>query len=159
MNSPEQNVPERTEFTPRAFQTGGGWATNEEGNALSENLLTLRKRKWIVLAAVFIGGVFGVIKAVTTPKVYTAGGTIQVRPGASNEYRVASSSGIAAEDLGVRLETEVAILQSNALLLKVAEELKLEDDPLLLGPKSPVTHLDPNDRAVQDGMIGFLHGG
>lgn len=159
MNSPEQNVPERTEFTPRAFQTGGGWATNEEGNALSENLLTLRKRKWIVIAAVFIGGVFGVVKAVTTPKVYTASGTIQVRPGASNEYRIAGSSGMGSEDLGVRLETEVAILQSNSLMLKVAEEMKLEDDPIFLGPNSPVKHLDQNDRNVQNAMIGFLQGG
>lgn len=159
MNSPEQNVPERTEFTPRAFQTGGGWATNEEGNALSENLLTLRKRKWIVLAALFIGGVFGVIKAVTTPKVYTAGGNIQVRPGASNEYRVGAQSGVDQEDLGVRLETEVSILQSKSLLLKVAKELKLEDDPIFLGPKPLVRHPDPNDRNVQDSMIGFLEGG
>ncbi|HUZ04150.1 MAG TPA: polysaccharide biosynthesis tyrosine autokinase [Acidobacteriaceae bacterium] len=159
MNSPEQNVPERSEFTPHAFQTGGGWTTNEEGNALSENLLTLRKRKWIVLAAIFIGGVFGVIKAVTTPKVYTAGGTIQVRPGASNEYRIAGQSGPGSEDLSIRLETEVAILQSDSLLLKVADELKLEDDPIFLGPHPLAKHLDPNNRNVQDGMIGFLHGG
>ncbi len=159
MNSPEQSVPERSEFSPRAFQTGGGWATNEEGNALAENLLTLRKRKWIVLAAVFIGGVFGVVKAVTTPKVYTAAGTIQVRPGASNEYRIGGASGMGQEDLGVRLETEVSILQSSALLLKVADELKLYDDPAFLGPKSTIRHLDPTDRTVQDQMIGFLGGG
>ncbi|HUZ03884.1 MAG TPA: polysaccharide biosynthesis tyrosine autokinase [Acidobacteriaceae bacterium] len=159
MNSPGHNVPDTSEFTPRSFQTGGGWATNEEGNALSENLLTLRKRKWIVIAAVFIGGVFGVVKAVTTPKVYTAGGTIQVRPGAANEYRVSGQSGMGQEDLGVRLETEVSILQSSSLLLKVAEELKLEDNPVFLGPKATVHHLDPNDRAVQEQMIGFLSGG
>jgi capsular exopolysaccharide synthesis family protein len=159
MNSPDKDLPERTEFTPRAFQTGGGWTSNEEGNALSENLLTLRKRKWLVLAAAFIGIVFGVVKAVTTPKVYTAGGTIQVRPGASNEYRIAGSAGMGQEDLGIRLETEVSILQSDALLLKVARELKLEDDPLFLGPKSLVKHLDPEDRTVQDAMIGFLQGG
>lgn len=159
MNSPGHNVPDTSEFTPRSFQTGGGWATNEEGNALSENLLTLRKRKWIVIAAVFIGGVFGVVKAVTTPKEYTAGGTIQVRPGAANEYRVSGQSGMGQEDLGVRLETEVSILQSSSLLLKVAEELKLEENPIFLGPKATVHYLDPNDRAVQEGMIGFLSGG
>jgi capsular exopolysaccharide synthesis family protein len=159
MNSPEQNVPERPTFTPRTFQTGGGWAANEEGNALSENLLTLRKRKWIVIAAVFIGGVFGVVKAVTTPKVYTAGGTIQVRQGAANEYRVSGQPGMGQEDLSVRMETEISILQSSTLLLKVAEGLKIEDNPIFLGSKPITSHPDPNDRAVQDRMIGFLAGG
>ncbi len=146
------------EFKPRSFQTGGGWVTNEEGNALAENLLTLRKRKWIVLSAVFIGTVFGVIRAVTTPKTYVSSGTIQVRPGSSNEYRIGSGSS-GPQDLGTRLETEVAILQSDSLLLKVAKELKLEDNPAFLGPKATVTHVDPNDPAVQDWMIGYLRGG
>lgn len=159
MKSAEQGLPGQEEFTPRAFQTGGGWTTNEEGNALSENLLTLRKRKWLVFTMAFIGTVIGVIKAVTVPKVYTASGTIQVRPGAANEYRIPGSGGVGQEDLGVRMETEVSILQSDALLLKVARELKLEDNPMFLGPKSPVTHMDPEDHNVQDAMIGYLHGG
>ena len=149
---------QQAEFKPRSFQTGGGWVTNEEGNALAENLLTLRKRKWIVLAAVFIGTVFGVVRAVSTPKTYVSGGTIQVRPGSSNEFRIGNGSS-GPQDLGTRLETEVAILQSDSLLLKVARELKLEDNPVFLGPKSTVTHVDPNDPAVQDWMIGFLRGG
>lgn len=154
---PEVNSPP-SEFKPRSFQTGGGWVTNEEGNALAENLLTLRKRKWIVLAAVFVGAVFGVVRAITTPKTYVTSGTIQVRPGSSNQYRIgAGSSG--PQDLGTRLETEVAILQSDSLLLKVARELKLYDNPTFLGPKSTVTHVDPNDPGVQDWMVGFLRGG
>lgn len=148
----------QAEFKPRSFQTGGGWVTNEEGNALAENLLTLRKRKWIVLSCVFIGTVFGVIRAVTTPKTYITFGTIQVRPGSSNEYRIGNGSS-GPQDLGTRLETEVAILQSDSLLLKVANELKLENDPTFLGPKSTVTHADPNDPGVQNAMIGFLRGG
>lgn len=146
------------EFKPREFQTGGGWVTNEEGNALAENLLTLKKRKWVVLTALFLGTVFGVIRAVTTPKTYVTYGTIQVRPGSSNEFRIGTGSS-GPQDLGTRLETEVAILQSDSLLLKVADQLKLYDDPTFLGPKATVTHVDPNDRAVQDWMIGFLRGG
>ncbi|MGC1872562.1 MAG: polysaccharide biosynthesis tyrosine autokinase [Acidobacteriaceae bacterium] len=158
MSPIETNAAPQEEFKPRSFQTGGGWVTNEEGNALAENLLTLRKRKWIVLTCVFIGTVFGVVRAITTPKTYIAGGTIQVRPGASNEYRIGNGSS-GPQDLGTRLETEVAILQSDSLLLKVAKELKLEDNPVFLGPKATVTHVDPNDPAVQDWMIGFLRGG
>ena len=155
---PSRDGGAQVEFKPRSFQTGGGWVTNEEGNALAENLLTLRKRKWIILAAVFLGTVFGVIRAVSTPKTYVSGGTIQVRPGSSNEFRIGNGSS-GPQDLGTRLETEVAILQSDSLLLKVAKELKLEDNPIFLGPKSKVTHVDPNDPAVQDWMIGFLRGG
>lgn len=158
MSPTQDSTSQQAEFKPRSFQTGGGWVTNEEGNTLAENLLTLRKRKWIVLTCVFIGTVFGVIRAITTPKTYTTYGTIQVRLGASNEYRIgAGSSG--PQDLGTRLETEAAILQSDSLLLKVANELDLEDNPYFLGPKSKVTHVDPNDPGVQAWMIGFLHGG
>lgn len=157
--SPTDNVnTPPVEFKPRQFQTGGGWVTNEEGNSLAENLLTLRKRKWIVLTCVFIGTVFGVVRAITTPKLYTTYGTIQVRLGSSNEYRIGNGSS-GPQDLGTRLETEAAILQSDSLLLKVAEELKLEDNPVFLGPKATVTHVDPNDPGVQAWMIGFLHGG
>jgi succinoglycan biosynthesis transport protein ExoP len=159
MNAPEQTPAGGPSFSPPNFQAGGGWVTQEETNALSENLLTLRKRKWLVMAAVFIGGVIGVVKAVTTPKVYTAGATIQVRPGAANEYRVEGQPGVAQEDLGIRLETEVAILQSGSLLLKVAQELHLENNPFFLGPKAAGIHLDPENRGVQDNMIGFLGGG
>jgi len=158
MNPTEEATSSQTEFKPRSFQTGGGWVTNEEGNALAENLLTLRKRKWIVLSCVFVGLVFGVIRAITIPKTYITSGTIQVSPGSSNEYRIGNGSS-GPQDLGTRLETEVAILQSDSLLLKVAEELKLEDNPYFLGPKSTVTHVDPNDPGVQDWMIGFLRGG
>src|SRR5487761_1086405 len=158
--SPSENIgaPPAVEFKPRDFQTGGGWVTNEEGNALAENLLTLKKRKWIVLTALFLGTVYGVIRAVTTPKTYITYGTIQVRPGSSNEYRIGTGSA-GPQDLGTRLETEVAILQSDSLLLKVADQLKLYDDPAFLGPKATVTHVDPTDRGVQDWMIGFLRGG
>src|SRR5665213_3327231 len=155
---PDPTSSAQAEFKPRAFQTGGGWVTNEEGNALAENLLTLRKRKWIVLSCVFLGIVYGVIRAITTPKTYITAGTIQVSPGASNEYRIGNGAS-GPQDLGTRLETEVAILQSDSLLLKVARELKLEDNPYFLGPKSSVTHVDPNDPGVQEWMIGFLHGG
>lgn len=151
-------VPAQTEFKPRAFQTGGGWVTNEEGNALAENLLTLRKRKWIVLTCVFLGLVYGVVRAITTPKTYVTYGEIQVSPGAANEYRIGNGPS-GPQDLGTRLQTEVAILQSDSLLLKVAQELKLEDNPVFLGPNSKVTHVDPSDPAVQDWMIGFLRGG
>ena len=129
MSPIETNAAPQEEFKPRSFQTGGGWVTNDEGNALAENLLTLRKRKWIVLTCVFIGTVFGVVRAITTPKTYVSGGTIQVRPGSSNEYRIGNGSS-GPQDLGTRLETEVAILQSDSLLLKVAKELKLEDNPV-----------------------------
>ncbi len=156
--TPDEINPAQAEFKPRAFQTGGGWVTNEEGNALAENLLTLRKRKWIVLSCVFLGIVYGVVRAITTPKTYVTAGTIQVSPGSSNEYRLGNGSS-GPQDLGTRLETEVAILQSDSLLLKVAKELKLEDNPYFLGPKSTVTHVDPNDPGVQDWMIGYLRGG
>jgi uncharacterized protein involved in exopolysaccharide biosynthesis len=111
-------------------------------SSLSDSWLVVRKRKWIIVCAALLGAIIGVMTALSTPKVYEATGNIQVHPGESEQYRVdatGGSGGIGGDDIGTRLETEVAILQSQKLELQVARQLNLANDMAFLHSKRPVS--------------------
>jgi len=130
----------------------GGLPSASQSNidtTLSDSWLIIRKRKWIILSAALLGAIIGVMSALSTPKVYEAVATIQVHPGSSDQYKVASSasSGVGGDDIGVRLETEVSILESNSLILDVVKDLKLQDNMDFWGVKRPIighTDVDSN---------------
>src|SRR3979490_1055852 len=79
---------------------------------LSEALITLRKRRWVLIIAVLLGLAYGIFRAVSQPNLYEAYGRIQVRSGSSNEYRVNAVTGYDA-DASSKMMTEVAILESD----------------------------------------------
>lgn len=123
---------------------------------LSEALLTLRKRKWVLIVAGILGLAYGVYKVLSEPRVYEAYGRIEVRAGSSNEFRVNGASGF---DTGSnKMLTEVAILQSDQLMLNVARQMKLQDSPDFLEVKGPVPHTSLEDPAVRDAVVGQLQG-
>lgn len=131
--------------------TGSGGETT-----LAEALLTLRKRKWVLIVAGILGLAYGVYKVLSEPRVYEAYGRIEVRAGSSNEFRVSGTSGF---DTGSnKMLTEVAILQSDSLMLSVARQMKLQDNPDFLGVKGPVPHTSLDDPAVRDAVVGQLQG-
>ena len=103
---------------------------------LSEALITLRKRRWIVIACILLGLVYGIYTAETQPRIFEAFGRIQVRSGSSNEYRVSAVQNQMAEGSNKML-TEVAILQSDTLMLTVAREMDLANNPDFLGKPAP----------------------
>ncbi|MBS1823179.1 MAG: polysaccharide biosynthesis tyrosine autokinase [Acidobacteria bacterium] len=109
---------------------------------LSEALITLRKRRWIVVACILIALVYGIYSAETQPHIFEAFGRIQVRSGSSNEYRVNTVQSPTVE--GSKMLTEVAILQSDTLMVTVAREMDLANNPdFLLSPApSPRASLD-----------------
>lgn len=118
---------------------------------LSDSWLIVRKRKWVILSAALLGAIIGVMSALSTPKVYEATGTIQVHPGSSDQYRVdvkSAANAIGGDDVGVRLETEVSILESQSLELDVSRKLNLQDDKDFFGAKRPLDHSNLNDPAV-----------
>jgi succinoglycan biosynthesis transport protein ExoP len=112
-------------------------------SSLSDSWLVVRKRKWIIICAALLGGIIGVMTALSTPKVYEAQGDIQVHPGQSEQYRVDATSGgsgsIGGDDVGTRLETEVAILQSQQLELLVARKLDLQNNMNFMHSKRPIS--------------------
>lgn len=131
--------------------TGSGGETT-----LAEALLTLRKRKWVLIVAGILGLAYGVYKVLSEPRVYEAYGRIEVRAGSSNEFRVSGTSGF---DTGSnKMLTEVAILQSDSLMRSVARQMKLQDNPDFLGVKGPVPHTSLEDPAVRDAVVGQLQG-
>src|ERR1700727_547352 len=89
-----------------------GFSTTVADTTLSEALITLRKRRWVVISAVLLGLVYGIYKAETQPKLFDAFGRIEVRSGSSNEYRVSAVQGYGG-DPASKMLTEVAILQSD----------------------------------------------
>src|SRR6185312_12550147 len=106
-------VPPRPPGAAEQFQTG---STSASDTTLSEALSTLRKRRLVLLIAIALGAAYGIYTAVTQPRLYIATGRIQVRTGASNEYRVGGFTS-AAGDTSTRMLTEVTIIKSDTLLL------------------------------------------
>lgn len=138
-----------SEINPQAFSTAVTDTT------LSEALITLRKRRLVVIACVLVGLLYGIYKAETQPRMFEAFGRIQVRSGSSNEYRVNAVQGYSA-DSASRMLTEVAILQSDSLMLAVAREMDLANNPDFLGGKAPVPRASLDDPKVRQGTIHRL---
>ncbi len=99
-----------------------GFSTTVTDTTLSEALIVLRKRRWVLIIAVLLGLAYGVFKAESQPKLYDAYGRIQVRSGSSNEYRVSSVQGYSG-DSSSKMLTEIEILKSDSLMLKVCREM------------------------------------
>jgi capsular exopolysaccharide synthesis family protein len=143
-------------------QTGGasdtpplGFGTAATDTTLSETLITLRKRKRVLLAFVLAGLLYGIYAAETQPHIFEAFGRIQVRSGSSNEYRVSGVSGVPT-DSSQRLLTEVAILQSDSLMLTVAREMDLANNPDFLGGEAPKPRASLDDPAVRQATVHRL---
>jgi capsular exopolysaccharide synthesis family protein len=134
-----------------------GFSTAAADNTLSEAFLTLKKRRWIVIAAVLLGFVYGIYKAKTQPKLYNAFGQIQVRSGSSNEYRLEAAQAMAGgEDTASKMLTEIQILKSDSLMLTVAREMDLANNPDFLEAKGPIAHSVLDDPAVRQATVGRL---
>ncbi len=149
---------EKTQAPPTAplpETSAPGYSTTVTDTTLSEALIILRKRRWVLLAAVGVGLVYGIFKAQTQPKLYESYGRIEVRSGSSNEYKVSAVEGYNS-DTASKMLTEVAILESDSLMLSVAREMDLANNPDFLGVKGPVAHSDINDNAVRQSTVHRL---
>jgi polysaccharide biosynthesis transport protein len=133
-----------------------GFSTTVTDTTLSEALITLRKRRWVLISAVLLGLAYGVYTAETQPKLFEAFGRIQVRSGSSNEYRVSAVQGYGSESAASKMLTEVAILQSDSLMLTVAREMDLSNNPEFLGVKGSVSHTSLDDAGVRQSTVHRL---
>ncbi len=115
---------ENTTIPPNAGVTDptqAGFNTTATDTTLSEALITLRKRRWVLIIAVLLGLAYGIYRALSQPQLYEAYARIQVRSGSSNEYRITAVPGYDT-DASSKMMTEVAILQSDTLMLTVARD-------------------------------------
>jgi succinoglycan biosynthesis transport protein ExoP len=132
-----------------------GFSAAVADTTLSEALITLRKRRWVLITAVLLGLAYGIYKAETQPKMFDAYGRIQVRAGSSNEYRVSAVTGYGS-DTASKLLTEIEILKSDTLMLTVAREMDLVNNQDFLEQKKPGPHININDPAVRQSTVHRL---
>ena len=148
--------PQKTPYPPPVgvpdLQPGLGFEVGD--TSLSEALATLRKRRWLLILAVILGAGYGAYKAYTQPKLYQATGTIQVHNGASNEYKLDATD---YDDQQTKINTEVAILKSDALLYTVAHEMNLANNTDFSGVP-PGSHRSLDDPGVRASVVGSLQG-
>ncbi len=123
---------------------------------LSEALITLRKRRLVLLTCVLLGIAFGIYRAYTQPRLYYAFAEIQVRSGASAEYKVDAAQGLSA-DASNKLAAEVVILQSNSLMITVARTMNLCNNPDFLGVRGPIPYQSLDTPEVRESTIRRLH--
>jgi polysaccharide biosynthesis transport protein len=131
------------------------FSTTVTDTTLSEALIVLRKRRWVLIIAVLLGLAYGVFKAESQPKLYDSYGRIQVRSGSSNEYRV-SSVGEYGGDASTRLLTELEILKSDSLMLRVCREMDLSNNADFLEQKGPVPHTSLDDGVIRQDTVHRL---
>ncbi|MGC9198079.1 MAG: GumC family protein [Acidobacteriaceae bacterium] len=137
------------ERSPTAAAAPPGGAQSVADATLSEAWTTIRSRKKMILAATVLGAAYGFYQGTTQPRLYDASGSIEIRAGASNAYRVGNGG---AYDTS--LPTEVAILTSQSLLLTVARDRNLANDPNFLGPVDHYQNVD--DPVVRQRVVGAL---
>ena len=128
---------------------------SQNENALSDAWVTIRKRLWLVLALSVLGAAYGVYKGQTQPRLYESGGTIEIRSGSANQYRV-GSSGQGSEGSST-LPTQVAILKSDTLLLAVARDLDLPNNDKFMGPNGGHRR-SIDDPAVRQAALSAMQG-
>ena len=150
--------PQKTQFPPVAGvpevqQPGTGSEIRD--TSLTEAVATLRKRRWVLILAAVLGASYGTYKAYTQPKLFGATATIQVHNGASNAYRV-DTSGDYGDDQTTRMNTEMEILRSNALLTMVGREMNLANNPDFWGVKEPIPNQSMDDPPVHAAVVGEL---
>jgi capsular exopolysaccharide synthesis family protein len=142
--------------------------------SLHDLWLVIRKRRFLLIGIALGAAVLAVTWGVMRGKLYTASGEVQIQPGSASELKEGLSSvlGSGGGSLDIIIESDIRILQSESLLTKVAETLKLQDNPTFLGGAKTVTvrtsyfehqsvplfHGDLNDPYVRNAIVGNLRG-
>ena len=67
-------------------------APNATDATISEAWVTIRSRKKLILAVAALGAIYGLYSGYTQPKLYDSSGTIEIRNGSSNEYKIGATN-------------------------------------------------------------------
>jgi capsular exopolysaccharide synthesis family protein len=126
----------------------------------------LRKRKWAVLAAFAIVFALSVIATLNATRLYQATSKVAIFPENPNVLGFKDAeNGSPDFDYEATMETQAAILRSDALAMKVIEAIHLDEDPAFTGATRPqaedsirVSNMQP-DPAKAAGLLGAFRGG
>ena len=140
--------------------------------SLHDLWLVIRKRRILLIGIALGAAVLAVTAGLMRGKEYTASGEVQIQPGSASDLKQSISSvlGSGMSSLDVIIESDIRILQSETLLTKVAQTLKLQDNPTFLdGSKgllggvfqrkpNPLLHGDLSNPYVRNAIVGNLRG-
>ena len=126
-------------------------------STLSESLIVLRKRRWVLVVCIALALAYGFYKSYTQPRIYDASGKIEVRSGASQEFKVDPVQALGGDSGSNKMAAEVVILQSDSLLFTVATEMDLANNPDFLGGGKPVSHQSLSSLTVREAILKRLH--
>lgn len=140
----------------------------QQQNSILHYWQILRKRKWVALATFAIVFALSVIATLNATRLYQATSKVAIFPENPNAlgFKDAETSN-PDFDYEATLETQAAILRSDALAMKVIEAMHLDQDPNFTGatrPQAPadesirVSSMQP-DPAKAAGLLGAFRGG
>jgi succinoglycan biosynthesis transport protein ExoP len=128
-----------------------GFTSTAADSALTEAIAVVRKRRWILVACAVIGILYGYYRASTQPIIYNATGRIQIHEANSAATQMMGSS-MSQE---TNLENELGIIMSDSLLLNVARNMNLANNPDFMGGKA-ARFRDINDPVVRTEVLRRL---
>lgn len=141
----------------------------EERSPLLHYWQVLRKRKWVMLATFAIAFVLSAIATLSETRLYQATSKVAIFPEVPNVLGfkdTENSSYSGGDDYEATLETQVAILRSDALATKVIEAMRLYQNPQFTAakqPDSPPSAMGdssmPPDPTQAAALLGAFHGG
>ena len=138
----------------------------EPHNALLHYWHVLTKRKWVVLPTFAIVFALSAIATLSETRLYQATSKVAIFPEVPNVLGFKDAENIAPDyEYEATLETQVAILRSDALALKVIEGMRLYQDPRFTtvkqgAPESPMGEPSMQPDPVQAaGLLGAFRGG
>src|ERR1019366_4121879 len=126
----------------------------------------LRKRRWAVVATLAIVFALSVIATLRTTRLYQATSKIAIFPETPHALGLKGIEDSSTDyEYEVALETQAAILRSDALAMKVIEAVHLDQDPKFTGATPPqaedsirISSMQP-DPAKVAGLLGAFRGG
>src|SRR5580658_2285850 len=140
----------------------------QQQNSILHYWQILRKRKWAALATFAIVFTLTVIGILNATRLYQATSKVAIFPENPNVLGFKDAETSTPDfDYEATLETQAAILRSDALAMKVIEAMHLDQDPSLTGatrPQAPaeesirVSSMQP-DPTRAAGLLGAFRGG
>ncbi|HEX3406962.1 MAG TPA: Wzz/FepE/Etk N-terminal domain-containing protein, partial [Caulobacteraceae bacterium] len=135
-------------------------AEGAQGFKLLEYWRIIFKHKWVIVAAVAVALAIGLVITLLTPRVYTAGTTIEIDRETSNV--VSQNMDVAPVERLSRdqefFQTQYGLLKSFSLAQRVAQSPGLASDPAFM--KAMGARQPPTAAQLSQGWgAGFLEGG
>jgi len=138
----------------------------EDVNPLLHYWRILRKRRWAVVATLAIVFALSVFATLKTTRLYQATSKVAIFPETPNVLGFKDGENSSPDyEYEVTLETQAAILRSDALAVKVIEAMHLDQNPEFAGATRPqaeesirVSSMEP-DPAKAAGLLGTFRGG